>query len=296
MVQTQDGRQLEALTSGPDDGLPLLFHTGTPGGLAVFPPMAEAEAARGLRTVMYVRPGYGDSTPQPGRLVADCAADTAAILDHLGVDQFVTAGWSGGGPHALACAALLPGRCLAAASLAGVAPRQAEGLDWQAGMGPENIEEFSAAEEGGGALDQMLARDAAGLADITGEQVAASMPGLISAADQAILTGDFADYLAASFRAALRGGVAGWRDDDLAFVGDWGFSLADCAAVPTAVWQGDQDLMVPFGHGTWLAAHVPGARVHLRPGEGHLAFGAATYGLVLDDLLDLAGRPAGGGG
>jgi pimeloyl-ACP methyl ester carboxylesterase len=296
MVRTRDGRRLEVLTSGAGDGLPLLFHTGTPGGLAVFPPMAEAEAARGLRTVMYARPGYGGSAPQPGRLVADCAADAAAILDHLGADQFVTAGWSGGGPHALACAALLPGRCLAAASLAGVAPRRAEGLDWLAGMGPENIEEFAAAEKGGEALDQMLAAAAAELTGITGEQVAASMPGLLSAADRAALTGDLADHLAASFRAALRRGTAGWRDDDLAFVGDWGFAMADCSAVPTAVWQGDQDRMVPASHGAWLATHLPGARVHLRPGEGHLAFVTGTYGLVLDDLLDLAGRPPAGAG
>ena len=293
-IQAGDGRRLEVLTSGAADGLPLLFHTGTPGGPTEFPPMTAAAAARGLRTVMYARPGYGDSTPQPGRLVADCAADTVAILDHLGADRFVTAGWSGGGPHALACAALLPGRCLAAASLAGPAPRRAEGLDWLAGMGPENIEEFSAAEEGGGALDQMLTGTAAELAGITGEQVAASMGGLLSEADRAVLTSDLADYLAACFRDALRGGVAGWRDDDLAFVGDWGFGLADCAAVPTAIWQGEQDLMVPFSHGAWLAAHVPGARAHLRPGEGHLAFPTRTYGLVLDDLLELAGLPPAG--
>ena len=297
MVQTQDGRRLEVLTSGADDGLPLVFHTGTPGGLlAAFPAMAKAEAARGLRTVQYARPGYGESTPQPGRLVADCAADVAAILDHLGAGQFVTAGWSGGGPHALACAALLPGRCLAAASLAGPAPRRAEGLDWLAGMGPENIEEFTAAAESGEKLDQMLAGEAAELADVTGGQVAAALGGLLSAADQAVLSDAFAGYLAESFRAALRGGAAGWRDDDLAFVGDWGFSVADCAAVPTAVWQGDQDLMVPFGHGTWLAGHVPGARAHLLPEEGHLTFATGRYGFVLDDLLDLAGRPAAGAG
>ena len=296
MVQTGDGRRLEVLTSGADDGLPLLFHTGTPGGLAAFPPMAQAEAARGLRTVMYARPGYGESTPQPGRLVADCAADAAVILDHLGADQFVTAGWSGGGPHALACAALLPGRCLAAAPLAGPAPRRAEGLDWLAGMGPENIEEFTAASDGGETFDRMLAGEAAKLADVTGEQVMAALGGVVSEADRAVASGAFADYLAASFRAAVRGWAAGWRDDDLAFVGDWGFSVAGCSAVPTAVWQGDQDLMVPFGHGTWLAAHVPGARVHLLAGGGHLTFATGTYGLVLDDLLDLAGRPPVPGG
>jgi pimeloyl-ACP methyl ester carboxylesterase len=294
MIQTRDGRRLEVLTSGADDGLPLVFHTGTPGGLVAFPPMTEADAARALRTVMYARPGYGESTPQAGRLVADCAADVAAILDHLGVGQFVTAGWSGGGPHALACAALLPDRCLAAASLAGPAPRRAEGLDWLAGMGPENVEEFTAAAEGAEKLDQVLAGGVAGLADVTGEQVAASMGGLISAADEAVLGGAFAGNLAESLRAAVRGGAAGWRDDDLAFVSDWGFSVADCADVPTAVWQGDQDLMVPPGHGAWLGGHVPGARAHLLPGEGHLTFATGRYGLVLDDLLGLAGRPAAG--
>ncbi len=294
-VQAPDDRWLEVLISD-GEGLPLLFHNGTPGGLTEFPPMTKVAAARGLRTVMYARPGYGDSTPQPGRRVADCAADAAAVLDHLGADRFVTVGWSGGGPHALACAARLPGRCLAAASLAGVAPSRAEGLDWLAGMGPENVEEFSAAEAGEETLGPMLDSAAAELTDITGPQVAASMGGLLSAADGAVLTGEFAGYLAASFRAALRNGIAGWRDDDLAFAGDWGFDVAGCSAVPTAIWQGDQDLMVPFGHGSWLAAHIPGARAHLLAGEGHLTIATGAYGQVLDDLLDLAGLSAAGDG
>ena len=145
-VPAAGGRQLEVLVSGPEDGLPLVFHEGTPGGLVAFPPMVTAAAERGLRTVMYARPGYGASTPQPGRRVADAAADVTAVLDALGAGDFVTAGWSGGGPHALACAALLPGRCRAAATIAGVAPRQADGLDWLAGMGEENLAEFAAAQ------------------------------------------------------------------------------------------------------------------------------------------------------
>jgi len=293
MIQTADDRWLEVLTSD-GDGLPLLFHNGTPGGLTAFGPMTDAAAARGLRTAMYARPGYGKSTPRPGRQVADCAADAAAVLDQLGADRFVTVGWSGGGPHALACAARLPGRCLAAASLAGVAPSRAEGLDWLAEMAPENIEEFSAAEAGAEELGQMLAGAAAELTAITGEQVVESLGGLISAADRAVLTGEFANHLAASFRAALRTGIAGWRDDDLAFAADWGFDVADCSAVPVAVWQGDQDLMVPFDHGAWLVAHIPGARAHLRPGEGHLTLITRAYGQVLDDLLDMAGLPRAG--
>jgi pimeloyl-ACP methyl ester carboxylesterase len=291
VLATADGRQLEVLSAGPEDGLVLLFHNGTPGGLVASPDMAAAAAGRGLRTVMYARPGYGDSTARPGRRIADAAADVAAVLDGLGARQFVTVGWSGGGPHALACAALLPGRCLAAASLAGVAPLQAGDLDWMAGMGPENVTEFTAAGQGEAALTAFLEEAAAGLGQVTGPQVAREMGGLISAADRAVVTAGFADYLAESFRLALRAGIAGWRDDDIAFVSDWGFPLEQAGAVPVAIWQGEEDRMVPFSHGAWLAGHIPGARAHLARGEGHLTLAARSFGTVLDDLLDLAGQP-----
>ena len=296
VLATADGRQLEVLSTGPEDGLVLLFHNGTPGGLVASTDMATAAAARGLRTVMYARPGYGGSTARPGRRIADAAADTATVLDGLGARQFVTVGWSGGGPHALACAALLPGRCLAAASLAGVAPAHAAGLDWMAGMSPENVDEFTAAGQGETALTTFLEEAAAGLGQVTGQQVAEEMGGLISAADRAVVTAEFADYLAESFRIALRAGIAGWRDDDIAFVSDWGFPLEQAGAVPVAIWQGAEDRMVPFSHGAWLAGHIPGARAHLARGEGHLTLAARSFGMVLDDLLDLAGHPPVGSG
>jgi pimeloyl-ACP methyl ester carboxylesterase len=289
-VQAADGRQLEALASGPPDGLTVVLHNGTPAGLMPAPAIAAAAAERGLRLVLYARPGYGGSTPDPGRRVAAAAADLAAVLDALGTAEFVTVGWSGGGPHALACAALLPGRCLAVATMAGAAPYQAEGLDWWQGMGSENLEEFRAALAGPEALTSFLEPAARELASLTGADVAAGLGDLASAADKAALTGEFADYLAASFRAAVTGGVAGWRDDDLAFVTDWGFTMADAAAgAPVAVWQGDQDMMVPWSHGQWLAAHIPRARAHLLPGEGHLTL-VNAFGAILDDLVDLAGR------
>jgi pimeloyl-ACP methyl ester carboxylesterase len=286
-VGTRDGRRLEVLTAGPDSGLPLVFHTGTPSGLVAPAPVTAAASARGLRTVLYARPGYDGSTPRPGRVVADAAGDVAAILDHLGVDRFLTAGSSGGGPHALACAALLPGRCLAAASVAGAAPYQAEGLDWLAGMGPENIEEYSAAAAGENALTEFLAAAAQGVSGLTGPDLAAALGGLASAADTAVLTGEFADDLALSLRAAVRDGPEGWRDDDLAFVRDWGFTMA-AIQVPVAVWQGGQDRMVPVSHGAWLAEHVPGARAHLLPGDGHLTLITSRFGEILDDLAVLA--------
>jgi pimeloyl-ACP methyl ester carboxylesterase len=294
-VPAAEGRTLAALTDGPADGLPLVFHSGTPGGLVAFRPMTEAAAALGLRTVLYSRPGYGASSRYPGRLVADAAADVTAVLDHLGAGSFVTAGWSGGGPHALACAALLPGRCLAAASMAGAAPYGGQGLDWLGDMGPENVQEFAAAADGEAALTSLLELAADELRDITAAKLITGLGGLASEADQAVASGEFADYLAASFRAGLTSGIAGWLDDDLAFVRDWGFALAGGGGVPIAIWQGGQDRMVPFAHGAWLASQLPGASVHLLPGEGHLTLAATAFGEILAELLDLAGvRPSGG--
>jgi pimeloyl-ACP methyl ester carboxylesterase len=295
-VTRPDGRYIDFLVAGLADGLPLVLHEGTPVGLVLYPPTVQAARIRGLRVILAARPGYEGSTPRPGRRVVDVAGDTAAVLDELGADTFVTAGWSGGGPHALACAAALPGRCLAAASVAGVAPYQAEGLDWLAGMGPENIEEFGAAVQGEAVLTAFLDSAAPMVSTLTGESVAESLGGLVIQADQAVLTGEFADHVAAALRASMNSGIAGWRDDDLAFVKDWGFSLgwespspAPADPAPVAVWQGDQDRMVPFAHGQWLAANIQGARAHLMPGDGHLSMTVSAFDRILDDLLDMAG-------
>ena len=287
-VRTPDGRELEVVQLGPADGTPFLLHLGTPSAAVDVPQVSRAARDCGLRTIVYSRPGYAGSTPAPDRSVADAAADVTTILDALGVERFVTVGWSGGGPHALACAALRPGRCVAAATLAGVAPYRAEGLDWLAGMGEENVEEFGAALAGVPELTAYLRAEASGLASVTGSQVAEALGGLVSEVDTAALTGDFADALAESFRRAVSTGIAGWRDDDLAFVGPWGFALSG-VAVPVSVWQGGQDRMVPYAHGRWLAGRIPGARVHLYDDEGHLSL-VDQFGRILDDLLGLAGR------
>lgn len=281
-----DGRALEYVVEGPADGLPLVFHHGTPSAAVPLPLLTAAAAAHGLRTVLHSRPGYAGSAPRPGRTVADDAADVAAILDALGAERFLTVGWSGGGPHALASAALLPDRCLAAATIAGVAPHRADDLDWLAGMGQENLDEFGAALAGEPALTAYLEEAAAGMAGVTGADIAAALGDLASDVDKRALTGDFADHLAESFRASVSTGIAGWRDDDLAFVADWGFPL-DRFRVPVAIWQGAQDRMVPFEHGRWLAAHVAGAHVHLEPDEGHISL-IGKLEMILADLVGLA--------
>jgi pimeloyl-ACP methyl ester carboxylesterase len=282
-LKTPDGRTLEYLVEGDPNGYPLVHHHGTPGSAVPYPAYADAAKERGLALVQYSRAGYGESSARPGRTVADVAEDVTALLDHLDHDDFVTLGWSGGGPHSLACAALLPGRCRAAATGAGVAPFLADDLDFLDGMGPENHVEFGAALQGRQVLDPYLETEAAEFATVTAEQVADALGGLVSPVDKAYATGEFAARALASFQRGCLNGVEGWADDDLAFTRHWGFELAGIT-VPVSVWQGAQDRMVPFSHGRWLAGHVPGATVHLDDDQGHLSLWG-RIGEILDDLL-----------
>lgn len=284
-VRAAGGRDLEVLVEGPESGAALLFHVGTPCAAVGIRQISEPAAKHGLRTITYSRPGYGSSTPQPGRNVAAAAQDSEAILDALGAQHFLTLGWSGGGPHALACAALLPERCSAAATIAGVAPYGVANLEWLAGMGPENVTELGAAVEGEAPLVEFLEGEAPGMRELTGAQLAEALGGLLSDVDRAALTGEFADALAASFRDAVSAGVAGWRDDDLAFAGPWGFEVTNIS-VPVAVWQGAEDRMVPFSHGRWLAANIKGAHARMLDDEGHLSL--VNHGdRIVEDLVEL---------
>jgi len=278
-----DGRTIDVSVGGPPEGDLLIFHNGTPDGGDLFPPTVETAAAHGFRIATYARPGYAGSTRHAGRSVSDCAADTIALADHLGADHFFTMGASGGGPHALACAALLPGRVPACATIAGVGPYGVPDLDFLEGMAQENHEEFGAALLGEDALGTYLQDVDAHLAKVTGPDMAAALGDLLSEVDRAVVTGEYAEFLATSFHRATQNGIWGWFDDDMALTRDWGFDLA-AVSVPVTVWQGAQDMMVPFSHGQWLATHVSGAKAELRPEDGHLSLAIAHLGAILDGL------------
>jgi pimeloyl-ACP methyl ester carboxylesterase len=284
-VRAAGGRDLEVVVDGPDRGAILLFHGGAPSAAIRYPQIVDPAARRGLRTITYSRPGYAGSTAQHGRSVADAAEDSEAILDTLGVDRFLTLGWSGGGPHALACAALLSERCVAAATVGGVAPYGAAGLEWFAGMGPENVTEFSAALKGEEALREFLETAGAVLRDVTGEDVVAALGGLVSSVDKTALAGEMGDVLAESFRRSVSTGIAGWLDDDLAYVRPWGFELKS-VRVPVAIWHGAQDRMVPINHGRWMASNVAGAQARMLDEEGHLSL-VSHAERILEDLVEL---------
>ena len=255
-VRGPDGRTLAVREAGDPGGPAIVAHHGSPGSGSLFRSEVESAQQHGLRLIAYDRPGFGGSTPHDGRRVADAAADVAAILDALGVERFATYGTSGGGPHALACAALLEGRCAAAATIAGVGAADAPDLDWFEGMGEGNQAEFGAAVKGREALVPLLEEEAAGMLRAEPEQLADAIRPHLSDVDATALTGEFAEHLHGQITAGLAPGVEGWVEDDLAFVGPWGFDLASID-VPVLVWQGEEDLMVPGAHGHWLRSTSP---------------------------------------
>jgi pimeloyl-ACP methyl ester carboxylesterase len=269
-----DGRLLRVHDAGaPDgaDGLTLVWHHGSPQTGALIEPLLAAAAVRGIRLVSYGRPGYGGSSPDPGRDVASAATDVARIADALGLERFAVMGASGGGPHALACAALLPDRVIGAACLAGIAPLTAE-LDWYAGMAAPGG--LRAAIEGREARARFAATDEFDVESFT-------------ARDWAALKGAWASLGADAARAGAAG-QDGLIDDDVAFVTPWGFDLERIEA-PVLLVQGGADRVVPPSHAEWLLRHIPPAELWLRPHDGHISVLDAGP-VAMDWLLAGAGR------
>jgi len=281
-VALPDGRALEVAVSGPEGGLPLLWHHGTPGCCRQAQHLRRTTHQRGLRLVTYSRAGAGGSTRNIGRSVADVAADMEAVLDHLGADRCITGGGSGGGPHTLATGALLPERVLAVICVCGARP-YGDGKGFLDGMGQDNLDEFALALQGEDALRPYLEKQQAALAHADAGEVIAQLRSLLPPPDLAVLDGELGEDIAAGMRESVRS-IDGWIDDDLAFIRDWGFDPTSIS-VPTAIWQGTEDLMVPSHHAEALAEAMPQAVLHLEEGEGHLSISVAGFGRALDEAL-----------
>lgn len=279
-----DGRDLEVWLAGPPDGLPMVDHHGTPSCGRPSRRLVAGAVRHGVRLICPTRPGYGASTSRPGRGVAAVAEDVGVVLDDLGVGRVAAMGSSGGGPHALATAAGLGDRVVAVTTIAGVGPCGLDDLDFLAGMGQDNLDEFGAALAGERPLRAFLEAARPGLLDVSPEQIIAALESLLPAPDRAVLSSDLGEDLAANIAHALAPGIEGWLEDDLAFVRPWGFDLAD-VRVPVHVWQGGLDLMVPAAHGRWLAGALSTARPHLLPDDGHLSIVDGWIGELLDELL-----------
>ncbi len=269
------GRALHVYDTGTGDaatGLAVFWHHGTPNTGAPPEPLFAAAAERGIRWVSHDRPGYGGSTPQPGRDVASAAADVASIADALGIDRFAVMGHSGGGPHAVGCAALLPERVLAVVCVSGLAPFGAEGLDWFAGMTPSGAAELRAAAAGRAALEAHFAS-------------AVFDPEMFTPADRAALLGQWS-WIGTVVGHALASDQGGTVDDNLAYVTPWGCDPGQASA-PILLLHGTEDRIVPSSHAQWLARCCPSAELWLRPDDGHVSILSSTV-LALDWLRDNA--------
>jgi pimeloyl-ACP methyl ester carboxylesterase len=272
-VTTGDGRTLCFAEWGNPDGFPVVFLHGTPGGRLNRHPDEGVYRQLGARWITYDRPGYGYSARLAGRAVVDCVSDVAAIVDHLGVDEFAVTGSSGGAPHVLAVCARMGERVVRARCNAGLAPFDAESLDFFAGMDPLNVVEFGWAVEGEARLVpemQRQLRDLASRMAVDASQFI-SEEWALDPADRAVLASpDIAAQNVAITEELVRGGLWGWTDDSLAFVHPWGFGV-DEVSLPVLVTYGANDVVVPAAHGEWLGRHIPHAEVIVDDGAGHLS-------------------------
>lgn len=276
-LRLDDGRTLHVYDTGArgDDELVVHWHHGTP-NIGVPPAPLAAESERlGIRWISHDRPGYGGSTVRPGRDVAAVAADVAAVADALGVERFAVMGHSGGGPHALACGALLADRVVAVVAVSGIAPHDAPGLDWYAGMTASGVDSLRAAAQG---REAKVRYETSGV-DYDPE---------FTPADRAALTGPWA-WLDTVTGPEAGAGLDGLVDDDLAFVAPWGFDPAAVAA-PTLLLHGGRDRIVPAAHSAWMAGRCPRAELRLTPDDGHVSILESTP-TALAWLREQAGRP-----
>jgi len=285
-VRTADGRLLRVECSGDPRGRPVFLLHGTPGSRVGPRPRPMFLYQHGTRLISYDRPGYGGSDRKPGRRVVDVAQDVAGVADALELERFAVAGRSGGAPHALACAALLPDRVTRAAALVGLAPRDAEGLDWFAGMAPSNVVEFRTAfTDPERFVARLLPRSAAIRSDPV--RLLEELRRDLTADDRLIVSDTgIRSMLLRAYREALRTSPYGWLDDALALTGHWGFDPAEIR-VPVLLWHGAQDAFSPASHSAWLADRIPCSTAVLDPAAAHFAALRALPGILGWLLADL---------
>jgi pimeloyl-ACP methyl ester carboxylesterase len=280
------GRVLTVNSAGAERGQPVFLLHGTPGSRSGPRPRPSVLYRLGVRLISYDRPGYGGSSRSPGRIVADAATDVAAIAAHLGIQEFSVVGRSGGGPHALACAALLPERVRRAAVLVGLAPSDAAGLDWFGGMTDANVRDFGSVGNDDVLLVQELRQRAARAVDDPASLLEFLIAQMTEPDRKAVADVPIRRQLIDAYAEALREGPDGWIDDVLALRSEWGFTLTEIK-MPIRLWHGADDNFTPASHTRWLASQIQTSELQVQRRTAH--FGAVA---VLPEMLAWLIRPS----
>ncbi|MEU0101050.1 alpha/beta fold hydrolase [Streptomyces sp. NPDC006267] len=290
-VLAADGRHLMVERRGDPRGRPVFLLHGTPGSRLGPAPRGMVLYQRHTQLITYDRPGYGGSDRNEGRRIKDVVEDVRAIADSLGLERFAVVGRSGGAPHALACAALLPDRVTRTAALVGLAPRDAAGLDWFHGMAASNVDAYSTA-----------AADPDGFAEsftIRSDEIRRNPVRLLDDLRRELTDSDrmvvndvgIRSMLLRNYSEGLRTSAYGWIDDAIAFCRPWGFDPARISG-RVMLWHGEKDVFTPVGHSRWLAGQIPGATAVLEPAAAHFD-ALSVLPRVLDWLLDEREPPEG---
>jgi pimeloyl-ACP methyl ester carboxylesterase len=280
-MRAADGRRIAVKVSGKPAGHPVFFFHGTPGSNVGPLPRTQVLSMMGVQVISFDRPGYGRSERLFSRTVADVVPDVVAIADSMELERFAVVGRSGGGPHALACAARLPDRVTRAAALVSLAPWGAAGLDWFNGMAGSNVDAFTTAASDPELLVTRLVREAARIAENPASQFADLGTEMPEPDRRMMADAGIRRVLAENSKEALRYGADGWIDDVLAFCSPWGFDVSDIK-VPVELWAGEMDVFSPVTHTRWLGDRIPDARVQIRPESAHFD--------ALKELADIMSR------
>ncbi|MFD4143261.1 alpha/beta fold hydrolase [Streptomyces sp. NPDC058572] len=267
-VHATDGRHLMVERLGDPRGRPVFLLHGTPGSRLGPAPRGMVLYQRGTQLIAYDRPGYGGSDRLAGRSIADVAEDVRAIADALGLERFAVVGRSGGAPHALACAALMPERVTRTAALVTLAPKDADGLDWFEGMAASNVHEYrTALADPADLVERFITRSAEIRKDPV--KLLDDLRRELTDSDRMVVAdAGVRSMLLRNYREALRTSAYGWIDDALAFLSPWGFDPADIKG-PVMLWHGEKDVFAPVGHSRWLAQRIPGVTAVLEPAAAH---------------------------
>ena len=286
VLRLDDGRDVAFADYGDPDGEVVFGFHGTPGSHTQFAPASAAAGQVGVRLIVPDRPGYGHSTYDPHRTLTDWPDDVRAIASALGAERFGVVGVSGGGPHAVACAAALADVLTGCALVGSPSP-----------MPPDQLADAASRPMPFNRLVFMLARRAPvllpiplGALSIAGRRLSedrlrAQMTSQLPAADARIMARpEIADALFADLRRKHPTATKASAQDFALFAAPWGFELADIATT-VDIWHGTDDVNVPVAHAQYLAGHIPGSRLHILDGEAHM-FIYDRMAEVLATLLD----------